>query len=82
VEADQVEQIEALMSRMKCPKDFECYKSGFNNLCKAKDTGIGSFAECLEENNRGCRFLLPFGTTNTNLCMCSVRIQLARNMAK
>lgn len=82
MEEDHVEQIKDIMSRMKCPKDFECYKSGFKNLCKAKDTGIGSFAECLEENTHGCRFLLPFGTTNTNLCMCPVRIYIARNMGK
>lgn len=82
MEENHVEQIEEIMSRMKCPKDFECYKSGFKNLCKAKDTGIGSFAECLEENSKGCRFFLPFGNTNTNLCMCPVRIQILRNMEK
>jgi len=30
------EKIEQIMADMNCPKDFECYKSGFDTLCKQR----------------------------------------------
>jgi len=37
------EKIEQIMSDMTCSKDFECYKSGFDNLCKAKVIGMENY---------------------------------------
>ncbi len=33
-------EIKEIIGRLKCPKVFNCYKSGFDVLCKAKDVGI------------------------------------------
>lgn len=33
-------EIKEIIGHLKCPKDFNCYKSGFDVLCKAKDVGI------------------------------------------
>lgn len=33
-------EIENIIDELECPKDFECYKSGFDVLCKAKDIGL------------------------------------------
>jgi hypothetical protein len=80
LEQDFKKEIEEIMGRMKCPKDFKCYKSGFKELCKSKDTNVGSFVECLEENFRGCRFSLPF--ENTRFCLCSMRIHIVEKLGK
>ena len=40
MEQNQKQEIEKIIGGIKCPKDFKCYKSGFENLCKAKDIGI------------------------------------------
>ena len=44
------EEIEKIIDRITCPKDFKCYKSGFENLGKARDIGIEGYVECLEKN--------------------------------
>jgi len=33
-------EIKEIIGHLKCPKDFNCYKSGFDVLCKAKDVEI------------------------------------------
>ena len=42
-------ELEEIMGEMECPKDFKCYESGFENLCRAKEIGVELFLECLEE---------------------------------
>lgn len=77
---DHKKEIEQIMSQFKCPKDFGCYKSGFKVLCKAKDIGIESFLECLEEHPRSCRFSLPFDTGH--LCECPIRIYISKYLGR
>jgi hypothetical protein len=36
---DHEKQLKALMDQITCPKDFECYRQRFSNLCKAGDVG-------------------------------------------
>jgi len=61
VEQNIKRQIEEIIGGIECPKDFICYKSGLNNLCRAKDIGIESFLECLERNPQKCKVSFPFG---------------------
>ena len=37
----QIEQIERIIASMTCSKDFECFKSGFQKLCKVENIGDG-----------------------------------------
>jgi len=80
VEQDHKKQIEEIIGGMKCPRDFKCYKSGFENLCKAKDIGIESFLKCLEENPQECKFSLSFGYSY--LCQCPLRIYIVKKLKK
>ena len=32
--------IAQIIGDLKCPKDFRCYRSGFENLCKASNIGL------------------------------------------
>ena len=80
MEEDQRKKIEEIINHFKCPKDFKCYKSHFNALCKAKDIGLETFLECLEENPRSCPVSLPFG--NTFFCSCPLRVYIAKKLKK
>jgi hypothetical protein len=77
---DIKKEIEKIIDGLQCPKDFKCYKSGFELLCSAKDIGIASFLECLEKKPEQCKFSFPFGLIY--LCECPLRIYLAKKMKK
>ena len=80
-EQSRTKEIEAIISQFKCPKDFQCYKSHFEVLCLAKDIGLESFLECLEEDPLGCQFSLPFGY-NTQFCQCPLRAYICKKLGK
>jgi len=73
-------EIKKIIGEINCPKDFKCYKSGFDSLCRAKDIGIESFLECLEAKSNECKFSFPFGLMY--LCQCPLRIYIAKKMHK
>jgi hypothetical protein len=73
-------EMEGLIDELKCPKDFACYKSGFEVLCKATDVGIESFLECLEEKPFDCKFSVFFG--GLYYCQCPLRIYISKKLKK
>jgi hypothetical protein len=73
-------EIEEIIAQFKCPKDFKCYKSGFEVLCKAKDIGIESFLLCFEEDPRKCKF--SFALERGYTCECPLRIYIAKKLKK
>ncbi len=77
---EHLPDIEEIIAQFKCPKDFQCYKSGFENLCKAEDVGMVSYLHCLEEDPRNCLFLLPIA--DTNYCKCPLRGYIAKRLKK
>ena len=80
MEEDYKKEIEKIIGGMKCPKDFICYKSGFEDLCKAKDIGIESFLKCLEENPQKCLFSLTFGFGY--VCQCPLRYYIVKKLKR
>jgi hypothetical protein len=59
---DELEKgIAEIIGGLRCPKDFRCYRSGFENLCKAKDFGNRYLLECLEETPEQCKFSVVAG---------------------
>jgi hypothetical protein len=73
-------EIEKIVAASECPRGFACYRSGFENVCKAEDAGLDGFAYCLEEADdaQRCQFSLSFGYRY--LCKCRLRIYAARNL--
>jgi hypothetical protein len=69
--------IKELMEKIQCPKDFQCYKSGFKKLTKVKPLADGRLFECLALNPPVCGFSLPFG--DTHFCLCDLRKYIAKN---
>jgi len=72
---EQKDRIAEIIASMDCQKDFECYESNFENICKAAWDGLPQYAKCLEE--RYCEFQQDFGTTT--LCRCPLRVHLTKH---
>ena len=70
-------KIQEIMRGMQCNVDFECYKSGFENLSKAGIVGDAIMVECLEEKAKTCNYALPFGYGY--ICKCPLRNYIAKN---
>jgi len=73
-------QMEEIIRGMNCQKDFECIKSGFEKLCKAKIIGNGKLVECSPENQQACEFRFFF--TDRSFCKCRLRYYIAKNFQK
>ena len=73
-------QIEEIISKTKCRKNFECYKSGFANLTPVKKLGSEGLIECLGENPQMCEHSSSFG--DGRFCKCPVRIYIAEKLGK
>jgi hypothetical protein len=74
------DEIYKIMEEMECPDDFSCYKTGFKNLCKARNFGIESILECLEEDPTICKFSLEYG--HLFFCKCPLRAFIANRLNK
>lgn len=74
----QKAEIEKIMASMDCPGNFKCFKSDFQNMCKAEYNGLGDFANCLEKRGTLCKFRLPFGFAI--FCTCPLRVYIAKEL--
>ena len=65
---------------MTCSKGFECFKSGFENLCRVRIVGDGKVIECSPENRQSCEY--RFGFMDKTFCKCRLRYYIAKNLNK
>jgi hypothetical protein len=79
-EQNHKEKVAEILDGLQCPKDFECYTSGQERLCKAEDIGLETFLVCLEKNPAACRFSVVFG--GMHFCQCPLRVYIARKLNK
>jgi hypothetical protein len=80
MEQDYMKVIEDIIDGIRCPKDFKCCETGFENLCEAKDFGLSDFLRCLEKSPQECKFSVPYGSWY--LCQCPLRIYIAKKLKK
>jgi hypothetical protein len=73
-------EIEEIMSELRCPEDFRCYKSGLKTLCKARDIGLKLYLQCLEEQPNQCKF--SFRCRDECYCSCPLRVYIAKKVKK
>lgn len=82
IQRDEVERIIKEMgdSGNICLKNFECYHSSFEDLCKIK--GIGTFdeVECLCEDARCCGE--SFQAVSKRYCVCPLRKYISANFRR
>jgi hypothetical protein len=74
------QEVEDIIDGLKCPKDFSCYTSNFNKLCRGKDVGLKSFIVCLASESAACKFSIYFG--DLTFCQCPLRIYIAKKFGK
>ncbi len=80
MEQDLETELQEIMGGVTCPKDFKCYKSGLENLCKAEDVGLQWYLLCLEPQPQECKFSVLI--ENKYLCECPLRVYLAKKLKK
>ena len=71
-------KIEEIVGGITCPKDFACYKSGFENLCKAENIWMESLFKCLEDDPRECVFSTGYG--HVYYCKCPLRVYIGQTL--
>ncbi|MDY6951772.1 MAG: hypothetical protein SWE60_09680 [Thermodesulfobacteriota bacterium] len=81
LEADQKRQLEEIIGEITCPKGFKCYKSGLRALCRARDIGLDTLLECLEEDPESCKFSFAF-YGYSYFCQCPVRVYVSKRLEK
>ena len=69
-----------IIGELQCPKDFLCYKSEYEKLCKAGFNGNQDILHCLEVEPDECIFSLSL--RNTYYCQCPLRNFIAVNIDK
>ena len=72
------DEIEEIMSRMKCLKNFQCIKSDHPSLCKVKHNKAVNYLMCLDDDSEDCSFSLLFG--DKRFCQCPLRVFLSKNL--
>ena len=73
-------EIEQLIATFKCPLDYKCYKSNFEEICDAVIIGNGELVECVDNNASNCQLSSPFG--EGYFCSCPLRAYIARKLNK
>ncbi len=73
-------ELKRIAEDQSCPKLLQCYTTGFEILCKARDIGLQNLIECLEENPDKCPFSMSF--PGVACCKCAVRVYICKNIGK
>jgi hypothetical protein len=73
-------ELESILADVYCPKLEQCYTTGLEILCKARDIGLQSLVECLEEYPDKCPFSLSLA--GLVCCKCPVRVYIAKTLNK
>jgi len=80
LEIQRMEEVEKAINGLRLPKDFRWFKPGAGFTCKARDIGLGSFAECLEEDSFMCPFSVSFD--HSYYCKSFLRVFVAAELKK
>ena len=68
----QEQVIETIMAETSCPKDFECYRLGFEKLCSARRLTGTNLIECQSQTGRKCLMSTVYGQQKL-VCGCQLR---------
>ena len=75
------EKIDEILGGMRCPKDFKCVDSGFEDLCKARDFGSDEQLLCLEDEAALCAFAVECDWgIRVRFCRCPLRVYLGKHL--
>jgi hypothetical protein len=79
---NRMETIIAEMKRdnVNCLKDFECYKSSLEKLCKVNGIGAFDMIQCLNKYKGCCG--LSFSIRGESFCKCPLRRYISANFCR
>ena len=76
VTQENKQEIEQIIRTMYCSRNFECYKSDFQNIGEVGIVGDAVMLECIEPRGRTCEYGSSRG--EGIICMCPLRNYVAR----
>jgi len=77
-EIKSISELESIIGRLKCPRDFYCYKSRESSLSKKNQVDLESFFTCLEEKIDNCTFSLS--SEKQSYCKCPLRNYISNQL--
>ena len=80
MQIDFQKDLEKSAGGMDCPKDFICFKSNFEHICKVNIFGFGEVFQCGEENPFSCSFARRY--LDKYQCTCIIRAYIFRKLGK
>ena len=77
---ESIQEVETIMGEMDCPFDFQCYKSGFEDLCGSLLVDGGKYIKCVNKKTVECKLSSLPGSEF--LCACPLRLYVASKYKK
>jgi hypothetical protein len=74
----QKNEIEEIMAKKSCSKDFGCFKDGFEKLCRAR--WMVNYTECLDAAPCSYKCGVLFGSGY--VCQCELRQYVVKNLRR
>ena len=84
----QETDVQKIMAEIDCPKDFPCYRSGFEDLTPVKAFSGTDVIACLNQTKSHCPKSFEFGSITMlhecplMLCECPLRKYVSLNLAR
>ena len=78
MEQAHIDRIEELVEY--CPEGCKCHKRTFADLCKARDIGLDTFVECMEDSPSECTESISYG--DISFCSCPPRVYIVKIFGK
>ena len=75
-----IEEMQRETVKGECLKDFECYTSSFEKLCKIKGIGAFDMIQCLSKYAGCCG--LSFSFHGEGFCECPLRRYISANFCR
>ncbi len=69
-------QIQEIIGKIECPKNFLCADKGFEDLCKVMYFGARDYLVCLENDPQQCIFC------KSGVCTCPIRVYIAKHLKR
>ena len=77
-EIKSLSELDKIIDGLKCPRDFQCYKSAYNAPDTKTGSDMQSFLFCFKEKLRDCAFSVP--SESQSSCKCPLRDYISKEL--
>jgi hypothetical protein len=78
METEHTQEIQEIIR--ECSPGCKCHGQEYGELCKARDIGLETFVECLDERPFECPYAISYG--RISYCSCPPRVKIAQMFEK